>query len=129
MAPQPRETDHTVTIDMVGCRLFVEHEQQQERMAAEFFAEHDQLDLYYEELIRDYDRQLERAQLFVGLVPQRLRPTCHKQARKPLSELVRNYGELREAWKGTPWADWLSDELEPAIETAGPDQRPGRMVT
>jgi hypothetical protein len=122
------KTDHTVTIDPPSCRSFVETELRSEQRLAEFFAGQPQFDLYYEDLIRDYDRQLERLQVFLGLVPQRIRPTCHKQARKPLSKLIRNYDEFREAWKGTAWADWLSDELEPAVEPAGPDQRPGRLL-
>jgi hypothetical protein len=129
IAIQPAEASRTVTIDAVSCRLFVEHERRAEAMAASFFAEHDQLDLYYEDLIRDYDRQLERVQTFLGVVPQRLRPSCHKQARNPLSELVRNYSELRHAWEKTPWADWLSDEVESTVETAGPGQRRGRLIS
>jgi hypothetical protein len=117
-----------VAIDPVECRRFVEYELESDRAAADFFADHDVLDLYYEEIVRDYDRQLARVQRFLGLAPQHLRPTSHKQGRKPLSEVVMNYQELRDYWVSTPWPEWLTEERDPAVEPAGPEQARGALV-
>jgi hypothetical protein len=129
IAAAPQEAPSAVTIDPADVWHFVQHELETEQKALAFFSGHRVLEMHYEDMLDDYDFQQSRLQSFLGLVPQRLRPTSRKQSGLRLSALVRNYAELCEVWRTTPWSDWLRDDIEPAVETAGPQQRWGRLLT
>ena len=86
--------------------------------ARRFFAGHRCLDLWYEDLVNDFDAQMDTVQRFLGLVPQQLRPTCVKQENRPLCEAIANFDQLRSAWRGTRWEQFLRDETEPGVGLA-----------
>ena len=68
----------------------------------ELFSEHDIHTLYYEDLVDHYDATLESVQTVLGLDPRPLAPATRKQNPEPLQELIANYDELYEAFRGTP---------------------------
>lgn len=71
---------------------------------AEVFREHPTLPVYYEDLVDRRDEVFREAQSFLGVEPGPLTVTLRRQNPEPLSELIENYDELYEAFKGTPEA-------------------------
>lgn len=59
-------------------------------------------DVIYEEMAVKPDRVFDGAQRFLGLEPVKLQVETKHQNPEPLSALIENYDELREAFRGTP---------------------------
>jgi hypothetical protein len=72
----------------------------------ELFREHPKLTVFYEDLIGDGVPTFDAPQRFLGTEPQPLTVTLRRQNPQPLRELLRNYGELWEAFRDTPYA-WM----------------------
>jgi LPS sulfotransferase NodH len=74
-----------------------------------FFDNHQKIDLYYENLARDYDREMNRVWELLGVDYEPVKPNTYKQATKPLSIAISNYFELKEKFIGTPWEEFFED--------------------
>ena len=46
---------------------------------------------------------------FLNLKMENLKSSFEKQNTKTLSEVISNYGELKEKFKGTPWIEFFED--------------------
>ncbi len=75
----------------------------------DFFRDHPRMDLFYEDLMADHEREGRRVQEFLGVSLRRLRPNTYKQARLPLPEAIVNYAELKNHFKGTEWAVFFEE--------------------
>jgi len=73
------------------------------------FAKHRILDLTYEDLEQDSVECFGRVLTFLGLEPQPVKIGLHKQESRTLPEIIENYDELRQRWKGTRWETFLDD--------------------
>jgi LPS sulfotransferase NodH len=99
----------SIYLDHDDClRKFTETRNQEEKHDV-LFASHDKIDLFYEELSRDYRGEMRRVQQFLGVDYQEVVPATYKQARQPLSAAISNYHELKEGFKGTPWEGFFED--------------------
>ena len=58
------------------------------------------LDLDYETLVSEWPAVIRRVQEFLDVEPLPLEPAKHKQEKRPLSEVIANYNELRAAQTG-----------------------------
>jgi hypothetical protein len=73
------------------------------------FAEHRLLEIRYEDLVTDLERETFRLQEFLGLPKEAIKPPRQRQQLRPLSAMIANYGELERALAETPWASFLDD--------------------
>jgi len=74
-----------------------------------FFREHRKIDLFYEDLSADWDRETLRVQEFLGVLPKPFFPNTYKQAILPLSRSILNYGELKDHFAGTEWEAFFKE--------------------
>ena len=80
-----------------------------ERDYESVFKSHQTLDVYYEELVSDCEREFGRVTEFLGLRYFSPSTRLRKQNPERTSELVENYGELRRAFLGGEWAAFFED--------------------
>ena len=73
------------------------------------FRKHAKMDLVYEDLTSDRDRETQRVLGFLGAAPKCLFPSTYKQARQPLSEAISNYSHLKSHFEGTKWEIFFED--------------------
>lgn len=74
-----------------------------------FFADHDVLDVFYEELVSNTEVETDRIQRFLGVPPRQLRAGIRKQARQPLTTMIGNYDEFKRECEGTELAKFLDE--------------------
>ncbi len=67
------------------------------------------LDLAYEELVAEPERELKKVQEFLGLATPIPVSTLERQNPEPLRDLIRNYDEVRARIAGTEW-QWCLEE-------------------
>jgi hypothetical protein len=76
---------------------------QWEQAADAYFAAHPKLEVFYEDLAEDYQREMSRLVPFLGLPDEPLTPQTHKQAQQPLPAAIANYTELKRQFAGSEW--------------------------
>lgn len=74
-----------------------------------FFENSRKIEVFYEELARNYVSESERIQEFLGIDARVLTPSTYKQTKKPLSKAISNYFELKEKFTRTEWAEFFED--------------------
>jgi LPS sulfotransferase NodH len=80
-----------------------------EEEADRIFSDHPIIEIFYEQLARDYAGEMDRIASFLELDPEPVAPQTHKQASKPLSVAIANYAELKERFKGSPWETFFNE--------------------
>jgi hypothetical protein len=75
----------------------------------QFFNDHPKLDVLYEDLAQDYEREMARIQAFLGVDYQAVKPSTFKQSDQPLSKQIANYFELKKRFIDTPWAEFFEE--------------------
>lgn len=103
-----QETDKRITLTAEECMEFFQKAVNQEKETDERFAGHPVLQLTYEDLTSQYHLQMKLVQEFLGVKPLQLPQKTIKQNPEPLSELVVNYEELKQALSGTQWEAFLT---------------------
>lgn len=73
------------------------------------FRHHPTLDIYYEDLVENRERELERVMAFLGVTPFKMRTHLTRQNPEPLKELVSNYRDLKASFANTEWAGFFED--------------------
>ena len=81
-----------------------------EKEFGDFFEGVPLMPVYYEDLVEDSDRIMADVQDFLGLEIRPVVPLTHKQARRPISEAIANFEELRQAFRGTEWQAFFDTE-------------------
>lgn len=82
-----------------------------ERKHDAFFEKHEKLEVFYEDLARDYVREMKGIQEFLGVEYKAVEPRTAKQSSRPLSASIANYLELKQKFEGSPWQTFFeSDE-------------------
>lgn len=67
------------------------------------FKDHDTLDVYYEDMVENFTREISRVLNFLKVSPRRLTTASVKQNTLPISKIVLNYEELRKKFQYTRW--------------------------
>ena len=73
------------------------------------FERHSRMEMFYEELDRDYGAQMARVWDFLNLERVSIDPVLNKQARMPLARAIENYPELKAHFSNTLWAAFFDD--------------------
>ena len=96
-------------LDFEETRASFEQQRAWERDAAERFAGHPLLEVFYEDLAADFSGELHRVQTFLELRVRNLSPATSKRPSQPLAEQIVNYHELKAQFAGTPWAEFFNE--------------------
>jgi LPS sulfotransferase NodH len=81
-----------------------------EQDSDKYFSQHQLMDVYYEDLARDHQAEMQKIQAFLGVDYEPVAPQTFKQATLPLSKSITNYVELKDQFAGTPWEEFFSDD-------------------
>ena len=101
--------DVAVELAFSDCLRTFEHMEECIERYQRFFADHDVLDVFYEELVSNTDVETDRIQRFLGVPPRQLLARTRKQVRQPLTTMIRNYDELKRQCEGTALAKFLDE--------------------
>ena len=102
-ASHPREP---VNVSADELFQFIIREHQNTICFDDLFRQHPKLTLAYEDMVDHAEEVFGQAQTFLGLEQRPLNVTMRRQNPEPLGELIENYHELFEAYKGSPHA-WM----------------------
>ena len=80
-----------------------------EKKYDDYFEQNQKIDIFYKDLYGDQQSTMERVQSFLGLDPVPLRSNLEKIVTKPISEVIANYRELKDKFRGTPWASFFEE--------------------
>ncbi|MGH9423158.1 MAG: hypothetical protein ACRD3J_24490, partial [Thermoanaerobaculia bacterium] len=101
--------DISLELDIGRCLRAMDLFREQEQQALAALGPHETLDLYYEDLLQHYATRIAQVLRFLGLDERPLHAGTLKQIRQPLSELISNYDQVREALATTRWSAFLDD--------------------
>jgi len=73
------------------------------------FPKNNILNIYYEDLISNYSATINETLDFLGVPNQQLKSNFIKINNRKLSEVIINYDELKESFKGTEWFSFFND--------------------
>lgn len=104
-----REPQRSIALDFEACLDDFIRTRAWEEAYDAYFADNDVLEVMYEDLAADYQRETRRVQAFLGVDAEAVQPETYKQARQPLSEAIANYCELKERFQQTPWSPFFED--------------------
>jgi len=103
------EEKFSVPLDYEECLQAFIRAEAEKRQHDIFFKDNDKIDVYYEDLTRDYGTEMKRIQEFLGVNYEVVRPSTYKQSNLSISEAISNYLELKEKFKDTPWEKFFED--------------------
>lgn len=99
-------------LEIDACRQHFARVRSLEDDCTQFFNAHEIKDVYYEDLAAEMGREMRDVQDFLGLDHERLSVKMVRQRRRPLSDAIVNYAELKSAFGGTPWAEFFEDSAD-----------------
>jgi LPS sulfotransferase NodH len=99
-------------LEVEACRKHFAWVRKLENECAEFFKYRRVHDIYYEDLITDQERKMAAIQEILELKYEPVTAKLTRQRKKPLSQTITNYVELKEAFKNTAWAEFFADSLD-----------------
>lgn len=80
-----------------------------ERKYDTIFQSHDMLEVFYEDLVSNTDRECYRILTFLGVGQQLLRARTLRQNLQGISHIVSNYKELKSHFKSTEWEAFFEE--------------------
>jgi len=102
-----KEVAPAVVLDYEECLMDFEETRSQEEENDKIFCGHPMLEVVYEDLAGDYDKEMRRIFKFLDLKPEPVRPKIFKQSQRSLSESISNYAELKQKFEGTRWTGFF----------------------
>jgi len=105
----PASEPPPIRLEIDACREHFAAVRASEAECALLFRSHPVIDLYYEDLVSERDRQLQAVQTFLELRHEPVSSALVRQRRRPLSHGIANYDELKRAFAGTEWAGFFSE--------------------
>jgi len=101
--------DISVELSYKDCLKAFEQTHQYQKQYQDFFVDHPIIDVFYEDLSSNTEREIRRIESFLGVTHQNLQSATKKQARQPLSEMISNYTELKSQFYDTSWLEFFDD--------------------
>ena len=105
----PTSEPPSIRLEVEACREHFAAVRAAEAECALLFSSHDVIDLYYEDLVSDRDRQMQAIQSFLALRHEPVSSALLRQRRRPLSHDIANYDDLKRAFAGTQWAEFFRE--------------------
>ncbi|ALJ00010.1 sulfotransferase [Rufibacter tibetensis] len=92
-----------VLLSQEECLQHFKAMEEEEKQFDMFFEKQHKIELFYEDLVKNPEKELARVQTFLGVKQHRLETLLSRQNPEALSELVVNFQELEYAFRGTKW--------------------------
>lgn len=99
-----------VRLEFEACANHFINMREYRRYVEKHFQHHAKIDVLYEDLSADPDREMERVLNLLGLELEKTRSAVVKQSSRPLHQAISNYHELKQRFKSTPWESYFEDE-------------------
>jgi LPS sulfotransferase NodH len=96
-----------IELDIGECQNHFAWVRSLEEECENFFKNHKVRTVYYEDLARDSNEEIEAVQKFLGLRHETVSAQTVRQQTRPLSQVISNYAELRDACMGTEWENFF----------------------
>jgi LPS sulfotransferase NodH len=103
------ETAPTISLDYDECLEYFTWVQESQQKYDDFFQAHLKLDVFYEELCQDDQKEMKIVQDFLGVNYELAKPSTYKQSSQSIAATVSNYFELKERFTGTAWQSFFED--------------------
>jgi LPS sulfotransferase NodH len=101
-----------IQLDVAECQNHFAWVRSLEKECENFFKKHKVRCVYYEDLARDSPHEIEAVQKFLGLRYEVVSAHTVRQQTRPLSQVISNYAELRDACTGTEWENFFERPAE-----------------
>jgi len=108
----PASEPPPIRLEIDACREHFATVRAAEAECALRFRSHDVIDLYYEDLVSDRDRQMQAIQTFLELRHEPVSSALVRQRRRPLSQDIANYDDLKRAFADTQWAEFFRETAD-----------------
>lgn len=105
----PKEENVSISLDYEDCLQVIKRIQEWEEKYDTFFSNNWKIDVFYEDLCRDFNGETKRIQEFLGVECEALKPSTYKQFTQPLSIAISNYLDLKRKFQGTTWEDFFEE--------------------
>jgi len=99
-----------IELDPLECERAFERRVRAEEWWRRIFNRHEVMEVWYEHLSSQPDRELARVQRHIGVDLEAIASRTLKQRREPLSRAVSNFDELASYFNGTRWEAYFRDE-------------------
>lgn len=101
----------SVRLDYSECLTDFEQTQKWQQDYAQFFQDHDLLEVVYEDLAADYRPVMKQVLDFLGVEAnlELIKPETHKQSQTPLTKAIENYQELKQMFSDSRWASFFEE--------------------
>jgi LPS sulfotransferase NodH len=96
-------TRTTLRLDPQECERYFRKLDECMEKADRMFEDHRKLEIVYEDLLEKREEELRRVLAFLNVQHRLLSTRLEKQILAPVSELVENYGQLRQYFQQTKW--------------------------
>jgi LPS sulfotransferase NodH len=93
----------SITLDYEECLEHFNWEKNVKNQYDLYFEDHPKIEVTYEDLANNAEREIKRIQSFLGVDYQICKPTTKEQANQQLSQAISNYFELKGKFQGTQW--------------------------
>ena len=99
--------DTSINLDYSLVLKAFETTRRREQEAEQFFAEHQMINIIYEDIVKDYVKETKRIQDFLNIDYQPLSISTRKQSQKSLAQQIHNYEYLKLKFANTPWSEFF----------------------
>ena len=107
---KPALEQRQVHIDQRQLLRFIHLSHVWTEQARQRFKDRETLEIYYEELVADFDRVVTEAITFIGATQwDRAKVNLRKQNPEAMRDLILNYDELKSAFAKTPWRIYFDE--------------------
>ncbi len=103
------EDNRSVSLNYNRCQQIFIHARTREQEYDAFFENNHKIEVWYEDIIANYEQEMIRIQKFLNVKYETVRPLTKKQNHLPLSQAISNYIELKEKFQDTPWATFFEE--------------------
>ncbi len=107
--PKKRDNDIVLELTVDECETAFRQIEQLEAYYDQCFAEHQVLELFYEELTTNTVAEGKRILAFLALDDRPLKAMTVKQNTRPLNQIVTNYAMLKQHFADTPWSCYFDE--------------------
>ena len=97
------QREEPIFLPIEECRTQFELTRKWENEFKDFFSKSRVMEVYYEDLAADYVQVMNKVQRFLGLPIQPVAPLTFRQSHRPMREIIANFDQLRQAFRGTEW--------------------------
>lgn len=105
-----------ISLDFEKVRNYFEETERSIELYRNAFSLHEMKEIFYEDLIQNQQQVTETLLNFLGVENKTLSSVLLKQNTRTLSDVIINYKELEEKFRGSKWAWFFTESISPVIK-------------